>query len=91
MKKLYTIFIVTLTVSFAQAQWAGFNNNGGDGLAIARLLEIKDYDCQVYVIGDIKNASPEQQAAMTLQYPSTALQDHENPAYPGKADLKITV
>ena len=31
MKKLYILFILTLTVSFAQAQWAGFNNNGGAG------------------------------------------------------------
>jgi len=32
MKKLYILFILTLTVSFAQAQWAGFNNAGGDNL-----------------------------------------------------------
>ncbi|GGZ87609.1 T9SS type A sorting domain-containing protein [Algibacter mikhailovii] len=32
MKKIYFIFILTLTASFANAQWAGFTNTGGDEL-----------------------------------------------------------
>ncbi len=32
MKKLYILFILTLTFSYSHAQWAGFNDNGTDNL-----------------------------------------------------------
>lgn len=37
--------------------FCGTGNNGGDGLAIARLLLSQDYSIQVFVIGDIKKAT----------------------------------
>ncbi|MDK2945596.1 NAD(P)H-hydrate dehydratase [Geotoga petraea] len=36
---------------------AGTGNNGGDGLAVARLLKNDGYDVQVYIIGNEENAS----------------------------------
>ena len=38
---------------------AGIGNNGGDGLAISRLLESKGYSVQVYAIGELEKASPD--------------------------------
>ncbi|MGB3466393.1 MAG: NAD(P)H-hydrate dehydratase [Cyclobacteriaceae bacterium] len=39
--------------------FCGTGNNGGDGLAIARMLIIRKYDVRVYVIGDIERGSRE--------------------------------
>ncbi|MCE2772695.1 MAG: NAD(P)H-hydrate dehydratase, partial [Bacteroidetes bacterium] len=39
----------------------GPGNNGGDGLAIARLLSALHYNIQVLVVGDDDNASPDRQ------------------------------
>ena len=38
--------------------FAGTGNNGGDGLAIARMLQLKHFPVQVYMIGPGKNLSP---------------------------------
>lgn len=37
----------------------GTGNNGGDGLAIARILEKKDYEIDVFIVGDIEKGSPD--------------------------------
>ncbi|MFD2246927.1 NAD(P)H-hydrate dehydratase [Pontibacter ruber] len=37
--------------------FAGPGNNGGDGLAVARLLHERSYPVKVFVIGDLTNAS----------------------------------
>ncbi|MCC9135867.1 NAD(P)H-hydrate dehydratase [Pontibacter silvestris] len=37
--------------------FCGPGNNGGDGLAIARLLHQRQYKVQVYIIGDVSKAS----------------------------------
>ncbi|UCS93525.1 NAD(P)H-hydrate dehydratase [Echinicola marina] len=39
--------------------FCGHGNNGGDGLAIARLLWRKGYDVMVFYIGDFSKASPD--------------------------------
>lgn len=39
--------------------FCGKGNNGGDGLAIARLLSQKKYKVSVYIIGDNKTGSPD--------------------------------
>ncbi|MEQ8478147.1 NAD(P)H-hydrate dehydratase [Fulvivirga sp.] len=36
---------------------SGTGNNGGDGLAIARILKLKAYDVSVYVVGDAEKGS----------------------------------
>lgn len=36
---------------------SGIGNNGGDGLAIARILHSKGYDIEVFVVGDVSNGS----------------------------------
>jgi len=38
--------------------FAGTGNNGGDGLAIARMLQLKHFPVQVYMVGPEKNLSP---------------------------------
>ena len=39
--------------------FCGKGNNGGDGVAIARLLSIKKYKVSVYIIGEKKSSSPD--------------------------------
>lgn len=39
--------------------FCGKGNNGGDGLAIARLLSVKKYKVSVYIIGGKKSGSPD--------------------------------
>lgn len=39
--------------------FCGQGNNGGDGLAIARLLSLKKYEVSVYIIGEKKSGSPD--------------------------------
>lgn len=39
--------------------FCGPGNNGGDGLAIARLLDKKKYDVQVYILASAKKFSPD--------------------------------
>jgi len=39
--------------------FCGIGNNGGDGLAIARMLVLRKYHVKVYVIGDIERGSKE--------------------------------
>jgi len=39
--------------------FCGKGNNGGDGLAIARLLSVKKYKVSVYIIGEKKSGSPD--------------------------------
>lgn len=39
--------------------FCGKGNNGGDGLAIARLLLVKKYKVSVYIIGEKKSGSPD--------------------------------
>lgn len=39
--------------------FCGKGNNGGDGIAIARLLSVKKYKVSVYVIGEKKSGSPD--------------------------------
>jgi len=38
--------------------FAGTGNNGGDGLAVARMLQLKHFPVQVYLIGPEENLSP---------------------------------
>ena len=37
----------------------GYGNNGGDGIAVARLLKLQHIDVDVYLIGKPENASDE--------------------------------
>ncbi len=37
----------------------GYGNNGGDGIAVARLLKLQHIDVDVYLIGEVENASDE--------------------------------
>src|SRR6185437_3528890 len=39
--------------------FCGKGNNGGDGLAIARLLSVKKYKVSVYITGERKTGSPD--------------------------------
>jgi len=41
------------------AVFAGYGNNGGDGLAIARLLRLMNYDVSVYMLAGSENLSPD--------------------------------
>ena len=47
-----------LTVKKAVYVFAGTGNNGGDGLAIARMLQQKHFPVQVYLIGSEETLSP---------------------------------
>ena len=44
---------------FSVSVFCGVGNNGGDGLAISRLLQNQGYEVDVYVIGEISSASPD--------------------------------
>lgn len=48
----------------------GMGNNGGDGIAIARILFCKGYDCAVYLVGDRAKMTQEtrQQTAIAESY-----------------------
>ena len=37
----------------------GYGNNGGDGIAVARLLKLQHIDVDVYLIGEVENVSEE--------------------------------
>ncbi len=39
--------------------FCGTGNNGGDGLAIARILQSKGYQVEVYLIGEVEKGSPD--------------------------------
>ena len=39
--------------------FSGPGNNGGDGLVVARLLHQRSYKVEVFMVGDIANASPD--------------------------------
>ncbi|WP_367295958.1 NAD(P)H-hydrate epimerase [Levilactobacillus yonginensis] len=38
---------------------AGVGNNGGDGIAVARLLKIRGIDVELYILGDLEKATPQ--------------------------------
>ena len=38
---------------------AGVGNNGADGVAICRILHLKGYNTELYILGDISKASTE--------------------------------
>ena len=44
---------------YAVHVFCGIGNNGGDGLAIARMLVLRNYQVKVFVIGDIERGSKE--------------------------------
>jgi hydroxyethylthiazole kinase-like uncharacterized protein yjeF len=56
-KVFTTWFVNNFDKSNSIKIFCGTGNNGGDGLAIARLLLSQDYSIQVFVIGDIKKAT----------------------------------
>ena len=55
------------------AVFCGKGNNGGDGLAIARMLSIQNYDVQVFIIDYTEHSSADFQSNVTR------LQDHLQP------------
>lgn len=44
----------------------GTGNNGGDGIAAARLLTLAGVDCTYYIAGDLKHSSTELQKQLTI-------------------------
>ncbi len=45
---------------------AGTGNNGGDGIALARLLFLKRYDVTIYLVGSPKKASQETKKQLSI-------------------------
>jgi NAD(P)H-hydrate epimerase len=55
----FSWFITRFGIKDSIAIVCGVGNNGGDGLAISRMLLEKGYTVRVYVIGDLAKASPD--------------------------------
>ena len=45
---------------------AGVGNNGADGVAICRILHLKGYNTELYILGDISKASTEFNSSFPL-------------------------
>lgn len=52
-------FVDKFPHGYAIHVFCGIGNNGGDGLAIARMLVLRNYQVKVFVIGDIERGSKE--------------------------------
>ncbi len=57
--RMFDWFIERFSPSAPVIVFAGTGNNGGDGLALARMLYGKGYKVEVYFAGPIENASPD--------------------------------
>ena len=44
----------------------GVGNNGGDGIAIGRILLTKGYNCDILIIGDMDKCTPETRQQLTI-------------------------
>lgn len=62
---------------------AGVGNNGGDGLALARLLAERQYDVEIWCVGNREKASAQwrQQEKILKHYPVRILQEPRCRAY----------
>lgn len=72
---------------------AGMGNNGGDGLALARLLSKGRYEVEVWCVGDRKKASPQwlQQEKILAHYPVKMVQAPSRGSYDVLADALFGV
>lgn len=72
---------------------AGMGNNGGDGLAAARLLAEKGYDTEVWCVGNREKASRqwEQQMGILRNYPVKFVEAPRREAYDAMIDALFGV
>lgn len=72
---------------------AGVGNNGGDGLALARLLAERQYDVEVWCVGNRERASEQwlQQEKILKYYPVKILQEPSRTSYDVLADALFGV
>ena len=47
---------------------AGIGNNGADGVAICRILHLKGYNTELYILGDISKASTEFKQQLSIAH-----------------------
>ncbi|MBU2914563.1 NAD(P)H-hydrate dehydratase [Reichenbachiella agariperforans] len=63
MERASTCFVQAFLRDYSKDQsvkvFCGTGNNGGDGLAIARLLLDADYHVEVYLLGDVEKGTPD--------------------------------
>ena len=70
--------------------FCGFGNNGGDGLAIARLLFLKNYKVEVVCVGDSSKATQEVSAQLKLlQHYKVSLLDFNPNMSANQCDLLV--
>jgi ADP-dependent NAD(P)H-hydrate dehydratase / NAD(P)H-hydrate epimerase len=57
--KAFTVKLLGLTRKAAANIYSGTGNNGGDALAISRMLQLKGWKTEVYIVGNPENGSPD--------------------------------